>query len=395
MNGQLPADLSPAPLPVEPVAELFAETFGSEPSGYWWAPGRVNLIGEHTDYNDGYVLPFALGQGIVAAARLSPAPTLRVRSRQEPGLAEIPLAAIAPQSVDGWFAYVAGVAWAFRRRGNDVPGLDIVVDSNLPAGAGLSSSAALECAVALAWNDLAGFDLSRHELAAVARSSENDIVGAPTGVMDQMASLYGQHDQLVFLDTRTMAVSHVPFTLASAGLALLVIDSRTPHALFDSEYAERRQSCAAAAKQLGRPALRDVRLQDLDDALARLPDERMRKRVRHVVTEDQRVLDTVAALETGEDPRRIGPILTASHDSMRDDFDITVPQIDLAVAASLDAGAHGARMTGGGFGGSVLAIVEAEQTIAVSDAVETAYAQAGYPPPGPFTATASAGAHRL
>jgi len=387
-------ELGPAPLSNDRVSGLFEETFGGKPDGYWWAPGRVNLIGEHTDYNDGYVLPLALPQGIIAAARLSRAPTLRVRSRQESGGAEIPLAAITPQSVDGWFAYIAGVAWAFRQSGHDIPGLDMVIDSDLPTGAGLSSSAALECAVAMAWNDLTPLDLSRHELAAIARRAENDVVGAPTGVMDQIASLYGRNNRLMFLDTRSMAVSHVPFDLSTAGLALLVIDSRTPHALVDSDYAERRKMCALAAKQLGVPALRDIPFENLDNALAGLSDELMRRRVRHVVTEDQRVLDTVARLETGNDLRQIGPILAASHISMRDDFNITVPQIDLAVVAALDAGAFGARMTGGGFGGSVVALVDADQTTGVFHAVQAAYAAAGYLAPVGFTATASTGAHR-
>ena len=388
-------ELGPAPLSNDRVSALFEETFGGKPDGYWWAPGRVNLIGEHTDYNDGYVLPLALPQGIIAAARLSRAPTLRVRSRQESGGAEIPLAAITPQSVDGWFAYIAGVAWAFRQSGRDIPGLDMVIDSDLPTGAGLSSSAALECAVAMAWNDLTPLDLSRHELAAIARRAENDVVGAPTGVMDQIASLYGKNNRLMFLDTRSMAVSHVPFDLSTAGLALLVIDSRAPHALVDSEYAERRKICALAAKQLGVPALRDIPFENLDNALAGLSDELMRRRVRHVVSEDQRVLDTVARLETGHDLRQIGPILAASHISMRDDFNITVPQIDLAVVAALDAGAFGARMTGGGFGGSVVALVDADRTTDVLHAVQAGYASAGYLAPVGFTATASRGAHRL
>ena len=395
MNGRRADELNAARPRTNGVSGLFQETFGAKPDGCWWAPGRVNLIGEHTDYNDGHVLPLALPQGIIAAARLAYTPELRVRSIQEGGVAEIPLAAITPASVSGWFAYVAGVAWAFRQRGYDIPGLEIVIDSNLPIGAGLSSSAALECAVAMAWNDLAQLGLSQHELAAVAQSSENDVVGAPTGAMDQIASLCGQRNRLVFLDTRSMAVSHVPFDLSTAGLALLVIDSRTPHALVDSEYAERRRTCALAAEQLGVSALRDIPFENLDNALAGLRDELMRRRVRHVVSEDQRVLDTVATLETGNDPRQIGPVLTASHISMRDDFNITVPQVDLAVVAALDAGAFGARMTGGGFGGSVLAIVDADQPPSVFDAVKTAYDEAGYVAPVGFTATAAPGAHRL
>ena len=221
------------------------------------------------------------------------------------------------------------------------------------------------------------------------------MAGAPTGVMDQMASLHGRAGHLVFLDTRSLAVEPVPFDPPAAGLALLVIDTRAAHALVDGEYAERLRSCAQAARQLGVRALRDVTLDGLPDALARLDDDLLRRRVRHVVTENARVLDVVATLRSGADPRRIGPALTASHASMRDDFEITVPEVDTAVAAALDAGAHGSRMTGGGFGGCVLALVDADRVAAVLGAVEDAYAAAGYRPPAGFVATAADGAHRL
>jgi galactokinase len=384
--------------PAERVATEFAEAFGGEPDGRWWAPGRVNLIGEHTDYNDGFVLPLALEQGVAAAARVADRPVLRVRSVQEPDTVEIALAEISPESVRGWSAYVAGVAWALREAGHEVPGLDVVVDGDVPPGAGLSSSAALECAVAVAWNDLAGLKLSRDDLAAVTQSAENDVVGAPTGGMDQMASLHGRAGHLVFLDMRSLAAEHVPFDPPSVGLRLLVIDTHAPHAHVDGEYAERRRSCARAAELLGVRALRDVSLGSLDYALARLdgPDaELLRRRVRHIVTEDTRVLDVVAMLRAGDDPRRIGPALTASHASMRDDFEITVPEVDTAVAAALGAGAYGARMTGGGFGGCVLALVDADDTGDVLRAVEAAYAEAGYRAPSAFVAVASDGARRL
>src|SRR5919112_80488 len=345
--------------PAERVETEFAETFGGKPDGRWWAPGRVNLIGEHTDYNDGFVLPLALEFGVAAAARVAEQPVLRVRSVQKAETVELPLAAIAPGAVDGWSAYVSGVGWALREAGHDVPGLDVVVDGDIPVGAGLSSSAALECAVAVAWNDLGGLDLSLDALAAAARRAENDVVGAPTGVMDQMASLYGQDGNLVFIDTRSLSVEPVPFDPPSAGLALLVIDSRAPHALVDGEYAERRRSCEQAVEILG-----------------------------------VRVLDVVGALRSGADPRVIGPALTASHASMRDDFEITVPEIDTAVAAALEAGAHGARMTGGGFGGCVLALVEADAVEPVVRAVEAAYEKAGFRAPSTFVATASDGARK-
>jgi galactokinase len=385
--------------PAERVETEFAEAFGGKPEGRWWAPGRVNLIGEHTDYNDGFVLPLALEFGVAAAARVAEQPVLRVRSVQRDETVVYPLAEIAPGAVDGWSAYVAGVAWALREAGHDIPGLDVVVDGDVPVGAGLSSSAALECAVAVAWNDLAGLDLSLDALAAAARRSENDVVGAPTGVMDQMASLNGKAGNLVFIDTRSLTVEPVPFDPPAAGLALMVIDSKAPHALVDGEYAERRHSCEQAARILGVPALRDVSTDGLDDALGRLGDgpegDLLRKRVRHIVTEDARVLDVVGMLRSGDDPRRIGPALTASHVSMRDDFEITVPEVDTAVTAALGAGAYGARMTGGGFGGCVLALVDADAVDTASRAVEEAFADAGFRPPSAFVAAASDGARRL
>jgi galactokinase len=395
----LPADPTAPGRPGQRVPSAFADRFGGEPDGRWWAPGRVNLIGEHTDYNDGFVLPLALQHGVAAAARVADRPVLRVHSVQQRETVELPLADIAPGSVHGWSAYVGGVAWALRTTGHDLPGLDVVVDGDVPAGAGLSSSAALECAVAVAWNDLAGLGLSRDDLVVAARSAENDVVGAPTGGMDQMASLHARTGHLAFLDMRSLTVEHIPFDPAAAGLALLVIDSRAPHALVDGEYAERHRSCRRAAELLGVTALRDVPPAGLGDALARLataPDgEVLRARVRHVVSENGRVLDVVAALRSGADPRRIGPLLTASHASMRDDFEITVPEVDTAVRAALDAGAHGARMTGGGFGGCVVALVDDGRVDDVVGAVEVAYAAAGFRAPAAFVATAGNGAHRL
>lgn len=385
----------PAGGPADRVVAAFGAQFGGAPDGTWWAPGRVNLIGEHTDYQGGFVLPLALATGVAAAARVAAEPVLRARSLQQDGVVEVALADVAPGAVTGWVAYVAGVAWALRAAGHEVPGLEVVVDGDVPAGAGLSSSAALECAVAVAWNDLAGLRLSRDALAAAARRAENDIAGAPTGVMDQMASLHGKAGHLVFLDTRSMAVEPVPFDPAGAGLALLVIDTKAPHALVDGEYAQRHAALAEAVARLGLRELRDLDVADLDDALARLGDDLLRRRVRHVVTENARVLDVVAALRAGEDPRGIGPTLTASHVSMRDDFEITVPEVDTAVTAALDAGAHGARMTGGGFGGCVLALVDAERVDPVLRAVRAAYAAADFRPPAAFVATAAEGARRL
>ncbi len=360
-------------------------------NGRWAAPGRVNLIGEHTDYNDGYVLPLALAQRAVVQAEFAHHAPTRVRSRQAPG-EEVTFDAhtVEPRDVSGWAAYVAGVVWALRVDGHTVGNLDVTVDGDVPLGAGLSSSAALECAAGLAWAHLFGLRLAKTELARVCQRAENEFVGAPTGIMDQMAAMHGREGHAVFIDTRTLRVSHVPFDLTGAGLALLVVDTRAPHRHVDGEYASRRRACEEAAEVLGVDALRDARLEQLDA----LPD-RLLPRARHVVTENARVLEVVELLRSGADPRVIGPVLTASHLSLRDDFEVTVPEVDVAFDALLDAGAYGARITGGGFGGCVIALVDADRVDAAADAVRSAYANRRFGEPATFTAVPSAGAHRL
>jgi galactokinase len=373
------------------VLDAFTAACGRPPEGVWAAPGRVNLIGEHTDYNDGFVLPLALAQQTVAAAAVSSDGRTRVRSLQEPeDVVTFAAAEVEPGEVDGWGSYVAGVAWALRSSDHRLADLDIVVDSNVPVGAGLSSSAAIECAVAKAWVDLSGLTLAPTELARICQRAENDFVGAPTGVMDQMVSMHGRAGHAVFLDTRTLSVEHVPLDLATGGLTLLVIDTHAPHRHAGGEYADRRRACEQAAALLGVPALRDVGLADLD----RLPLELL-PRARHVVTENQRVLDVVALLRAGTDPREIGPFLTASHESLRDDFEVTVPEVDTAVDSLLEAGAHGARITGGGFGGCVIALIESAEAAAAVAAVEASYERNGFDPPTAFAAVASDGARRL
>jgi galactokinase len=361
-------------------------------TGVFAAPGRVNLIGEHTDYNDGFVLPFALPQRVVIEAALRAAPRWTVRSTQFPGELDFGADELVPGAVDGWAGYLAGVVWALRDAGFDVPGADLTVTSDVPVGAGLSSSAALECATLTALCELGGLDLPVPERPRLAQRAENAYVGMPCGIMDQAASTLCRAGHALFLDCRSLATEHIPFDIAAAGLAVLVIDSRAPHRHVDNEYAQRRHTCEQAARSLGLPALRDVT--DLDAALSRLPDEQVRKRVRHVVTENQRVLDTVQLLRAGR-YTDIGPLLTASHASMRDDYEITVPEVDTAVAAALAAGAYGARMTGGGFGGCVLALVDADNQDATTTAVHKAFADNGFTEPTTFPATPSPGATRL
>ena len=343
----------------------------------WAAPGRVNLIGEHTDYNDGFVLPIALERTTRATVSRRADGRLRYRSEQDP----------SGESSLGR-EYVEGVIDAFRAAGHAVPGLDVAITSAVPIGAGLSSSAALECSVALAVNDLCGLALSRPELAALAQRAENDFVGVPTGGMDQRASLLCAAGHALLLDCRDDSTAEVPFDPAGDGLALLVIDTRVHHELGDGQYGRRREECAAAARALGLSSLRDATL----DHVARLDDELLRRRASHVVTENARVLDVVDLL-CADRLRDIGPVLTASHASMRDDFEISAPELDLAVAAALDAGALGARMTGGGFGGSAIALVE--DADAVRRAVQGAFATHGHREPDVFAVRAGPGGRRI
>jgi galactokinase len=370
----------------------FTEVFGSTPSGSWAAPGRVNLIGEHTDYNEGFVLPFALPYRTTVEASLVDSALWTVWSAQIGETVTFGPDDLVPGGVDGWAGYVAGIVWALRRFGFETGGARLAVSSDVPVGSGLSSSAALECAVLTALVELGGLDLPPQDRPRLAQAAENGYVGVPCGIMDQSASTLCREGHALFQDCRTLAVEHIPFAPAADGLTVLVVDTKAPHQHTDNEYAVRRRSCEQAAELLGLPALRDVT--DLDAALAALPDEVTRRRVRHVVTENQRVLDTVALLRAGK-VRQIGPLLTASHASMRDDYEITVPEVDTAVQAALAAGAYGARMTGGGFGGCVLALVDTPAAETVATAVAEAFADRGFTPPTWFAAVPGDGARRV
>ncbi|WP_033819917.1 galactokinase [Kitasatospora sp. MBT63] len=372
----------------------FQSVFGAAPEGVWAAPGRVNLIGEHTDYNDGFVLPVALPHSAVAAVRRRDDGLLRLYSAQGDGLVtELKAAELDPAAVTGWARYPAGVVWALREAGHPVGGLDVHIDSDVPTGAGLSSSAALECVLAAACNELYGLGLTPAELALTAQRAENDFVGVPCGVMDQMASMCCAEGGALFLDTRDLAQRQVPLDLAGAGLRLLVVDTRVKHDLGDGAYAGLRAGCERAAALLDLLALRDLPPAALDGALVQLPAE-LRPLVRHVVTENARVEQAVALLDAG-DLAGLGPVLTAGHASLRDDYRVSCPETDLAVATAVAAGALGARMTGGGFGGSVLALVAAARLEQVAAAVLDAFAEAGHTTPRVFPAVPSAGARRL
>jgi galactokinase len=396
------------------VADTHREVFGSDPQGVWSAPGRVNLIGEHTDYNDGLVLPIALPHRTDAACSPRTDDVLRVWSVQTDELVEVELGDVGPEVPGGWAAYVAGVLWALREAGHEVRGMDVTIDSRVPVGAGLSSSAALECSVGAAASDLFGLgllgdDAMRVRLAAACRRAENDIAGAPTGGMDQSASLLCRADHALLLDCRSGGTEHVPFDLAgdrsasgegtasgddtASGHVLLVTDTRAEHSLNDGQYGQRRTSCEQAAAELGIDSLRDVDPGGLDDALTRLSDDVLRRRARHVVTEIERVRATVDALRAG-DLHEVGRLFDASHASLRDDYEVSCDELDVSVEAARSAGALGARMTGGGFGGSSIALVPEDAVDDAKRAIADAFAQRGWREPASFAVTAGAAAHR-
>ncbi|WP_059007125.1 galactokinase [Streptomyces specialis] len=374
--------------------------FGAAPEGHWSAPGRVNLIGEHTDYNDGLALPLALPHTTKAAVSRRADRRLRLFSGgfsgdlPGAGPVDLDLDALAPGAVTGWAAYPAGGVWALREAGHELGGLNISYESDVPVGAGLSSSAALEVVTATALNDIFGLDLTPVAVARTAARAENDFTGVPCGILDQMASACCTSGHVMRLDTRDLGRRQIPFAMALEGLRLLVIDTRVRHAHADGAYARRRVECEAGAAAPGAPALRDVAAEDLDDALARLPDDVLRRRVRPVVTENDRVARAVSLLDAGR-ARDIGPLLSAGHASLRDDFGVSCPELDLAVEVSVGAGALGARMTGGGFGGSALALVDAGAAEFTARAVRAAFDRAGHHPPRIFEAIPSSGAQRV
>jgi galactokinase len=372
----------------------FKDVFGRAPEGAWAAPGRVNLIGEHTDYNDGYVMPFALPHITRAAVARRDDGLLRVHSAAidagAGGVTELRIADLAPGATPGWARYPAAVLWTLRQAGHEVGGADIHYDSTVPVGGGLSSSAALQVVTALALTELHGVEgLSRQDLALLCQASENSYVGAPVGVMDQTASACCTEGHALHLDVRGLTQRQVPLDLAAEGLRLLVVDTRVKHAHADGAYGELRAGCEAAAAALGLPSLRDVAYDELDAALAALSDERLRRLTRHIVTENRRVEEVLALCDAGR-TREIGSVLTAGHVSLRDDFRISCEELDVVVDTALSEGALGARMTGGGFGGSAIVLVDETDEARIGAAVAAALPQSRQ-----FVTTPAAGARRL
>lgn len=380
-------DLDPSAL-----VTAFSERFGGEPDGVWSAPGRVNVIGEHVDYQNGLCLPIALPRRTWVALRQRDDGRVRLASRQMNQSYELALDDVRPGHPTGWGSYPAGVLKLLTEAGYAVTGADLLVSSQVPVGAGLSSSAALEAAVGAAASEAFGLglladDSSRAELAELCRRAENEIAGAPTGGMDQAAALRSRAGHALLLDCRDNSIEHLPFDPDGQGLALLVINTRAHHSLVDGQYGERRASCERAAEQLGVGTLRDVPFEEVDDALGRLTDPLLRRRAEHVIREIERVREAGRSLKEG-DYGSLGLLLVASHASLRYLFEVSCPELDLAVDTAIQNGALGARMTGGGFGGSAIALVRADQAADITHAIEYSFLSTGYRVPEIFAARA-------
>ena len=369
------------------LARNFEELFGRKPEVISEAPGRVNLIGEHIDYSEGFVLPFAIADRTHAAIASRPDGLVRIASHQrKEKIFSIDIHDVKPGSKGDWEKYVLGVLWSL----GITTGVDILVDGSVPAGAGLSSSAALECSVAVGLNELFTLNKSLEDLARATQKAENEYVGMPCGIMDQSVSLMGKVGAALLLDCRDLTTESVPFSVADAGLELLIIDTQAHHALVDGGYAERRAACESVAAKLNIPSMRHLTLNVLEASREKITDTEF-IRARHAVTEIARVLDAVIALRTS-DFIALGKLINQSHNSLRDDYEVSCPELDLAVAASLEAGAIGSRMVGGGFGGSAIALIKAEDISKVRDAVTAAFESHGFKRPRFFTSLPSAGA---
>ena len=372
------------------IEEKFLETFGEEPDLVAAAPGRVNLIGEHIDYSEGFVLPFAIKDRTMVAARKRDDSTVRIASAQRRSkIVTVDISEVKPGLKGEWERYALGVLWSMGVKS----GVDLLIDGHVPLGAGLSSSAALECSVATAMNNLFDMGFNLEELARLTQKAENQYVGVPCGIMDQSVSLMASRGFALLLDCRDLSTRNIPFDVASHGLELLIIDTQAHHALTDGGYAERRASCEAVAAKLSVKSMRELTMAQLDSARATLSETEY-IRARHAITEMKRVLDCVDALGSG-DFVKVGQLINDSHRSLRDDYTVSCPELDTAVEASLAAGALGSRMVGGGFGGSAIALIEAAKTSQTISAIEKAFADKKFKAPRFFTSLPSQGAELL
>jgi galactokinase len=372
------------------IEEKFLETFGEEPDLVAAAPGRVNLIGEHIDYSEGFVLPFAIKDRTLVAARKRDDSTVRIASAQRRSkIVTVDISEVRPGLKGEWERYALGVLWSMGVKS----GVDLLIDGHVPLGAGLSSSAALECSVATAMNHLFDMGFNLEELARLTQKAENQYVGVPCGIMDQSVSLMASRGFALLLDCRDLSTRNIPFDVASHDLELLIIDTQAHHALTDGGYAERRASCEAVAAKLSVKSMRELTMAQLDSARATLSETEY-IRARHAITEMKRVLDCVDALGSG-DFVKVGQLINDSHRSLRDDYTVSCPELDTAVEASLAAGALGSRMVGGGFGGSAIALIEAAKTSQTISAIEKAFADKKFKAPRFFTSLPSQGAELL
>jgi galactokinase len=368
----------------------FSRWTGLEPGGVWVAPARVNLIGEHTDYNGGLVLPIAVDRSAILAARLRDDDVVRIVSLQVTGEVSASLSDIEPGRIDGWAAYPLGTLWALREAGLDVRGLDLVFDSDVPVGGGLGSSAALEVATALAFTELTAQQMGVLDLARACQAGENAMAGAPTGIMDQLTSLSGRAGHALLIDCRNLSTEFMAWRPEDTSLALLVIDTTVRHANSGAGFRARREQCSQAAAALGVETLRDASAEAVATTLVGV----LRRRAAHVVSENQRVVDVAGLLRAGR-LQNVGPLLDASHASLRNDYEVSCAELDVAVQSARAAGALGARMTGAGFGGCAIALLHGAETDAVSTAVSAAFAQRGYRAPRIFAVVAADGARRV
>jgi galactokinase len=372
------------------IEKKFLETFGAEPDLVAAAPGRVNLIGEHIDYSDGFVLPFAIKDRTLVAARKRNDSTVRIASAQRRNkIVTVDISTVKPGLKGEWERYALGVLWALGVK----EGVDLLIDGHVPLGAGLSSSAALECSVATAMNHLFDLGYNLEELARLTQKAENQYVGVPCGIMDQSVSLMATQGSALLLDCRDLTTKNIPFDVASSGLELLIIDTQAHHALTDGGYAERRASCESVVAKLGITSLRELSMEQLENSRGLLTETEF-VRARHAVTEMKRVLECVDALSKS-DFEKVGQLINQSHASLRDDYTVSCPELDTAVEAALAAGALGSRMVGGGFGGSAIALIQASKTTETIKAVEKAFASKGFKAPRFFTSLPSQGAELL
>ena len=372
------------------IEKKFLETFGAEPDLVAAAPGRVNLIGEHIDYSDGFVLPFAIKDRTLVAARKRGDSTVRIASAQRRNkIVTVDISTVKPGLKGEWERYALGVLWALGVK----EGVDLLIDGHVPLGAGLSSSAALECSVATAMNHLFDLGFNLEELARLTQKAENQYVGVPCGIMDQSVSLMATQGSALLLDCRDLTTKNIPFDVASSGLELLIIDTQAHHALTDGGYAERRASCESVVAKLGISSLRELSMEQLENSRGLLTETEF-VRARHAVTEMKRVLECVEAL-SNSDFAKVGQLINQSHASLRDDYTVSCPELDTAVEAALAAGALGSRMVGGGFGGSAIALIQASKTTETIKAVEKAFSSKGFKAPRFFTSLPSQGAELL